>query len=433
MSQSDVKVFSCRTFEFAPLNTSLPSPMSSSESAPLLGNGGHTGHKNLPFTRRIVDYMKGEGEPSWEESFKFFIFGTWLNILLVFVPLSFISHNMNWDVGLVFLFSFMAIVPLSKLLGEATDQLSVKLGETMSGLLNASFGNAVEIIIGVAALLNGQLRIVQTSMIGSILSNILLVLGCSFLAGGLYHTEGLFNGTGAQACVLWFSLMTLSCITLVVPAAYASTTDSGMKNYCSNPDECPTAGLLFISRGTAILLLGAYCAYIWFQASLSETDETKPRMGTAAAGVALLLVTIVIAFCAEHLVTSIEETTARYPVSKAFIGVILLPIVGNAADHVTAVWMATKNKYELTISICVGSSIQIACLVVPLLVIIGWIVDQPLTLHFHNFETIVFFVSVCLVNLLLMDGKANYLEGLMLLTLYSVIGLACKLLVEPFN
>jgi len=158
--------------------------------------------------------------------------------------------------------------------------------------------------------------------------------------------------------------------------------------------------------------------------ALSETDETEPRMGTAAAGVALLLVTVVIAFCAEHLVTSIEETTARYPISKAFIGVILLPIVGNAADHVTAVWMATKNKYELTISICIGSSIQIACLVVPLLVIIGWIVDQPLTLHFHNFETIVFFVSVCLVNLLLMDGKANYLEGLMLLTLYSVIGLA---------
>ncbi|KAG2060067.1 calcium/proton exchanger [Suillus hirtellus] len=403
--------------------------MSSSESTRLLGNGGHTGHKSLPFARRIVDCMKGEGEPSWEESFKFFIFGTWLNILLVFVPLSFISHNMNWDVGLVFRFSFMAIVPLSKLLGEATDQLSVKLGETMSGLLNASFGNAVEIIIGVAALLNSQLRIVQTSMIGSILSNILLVLGCSFLAGGLYHREGIFNGTGAQAC-----LITLLCITFVVPAAYASTTDPGKETYCSNPDECPTAGLLFISRGTAILLLGAYCAYIWFQAlALSETDETEPRMGTAAAGVALLLVTVVISFCADYLVTSIEETTARYPISKAFIGVILLPIVGNAADHVTAVWMATKNKYELTISICIGSSIQIACLVVPLLVIIGWIVDQPLTLHFHNFETIVFFVSVCLVNLLLMDGKANYLEGLMLLTLYSVIGLACKSLVDPSN
>jgi Ca2+:H+ antiporter len=147
-------------------------------------------------------------------------------------------------------------------------------------------------------------------------------------------------------------------------------------------------------------------------------------MGTAAAGVALLSVTVVIAFCAEYLVSSIEETAVRYSIPQAFIGVVLLPIVGNAAEHVTSVWMAMKNKYELTITICVGSSIQIACFVVPLLVIVGWIADQPLTLHFHNFETIVLFVSVFLVNLLIMDGKSNYMEGLMLLTLYLVIAIA---------
>lgn len=412
--------------------------MTSSETSPLLEDGGHSGHRNLSLTRRLVSFVKGEDEPSWPESFKFFIFGTWFNILLVFIPLSFISHSMDWDAGLIFLFSFMAIVPLAKLLGEATDQLSIKLGETMSGLLNASFGNAVEIIVGIAALLNGQLRIVQTSMLGSILSNILLVLGCSFFAGGLYHKEGRFNDTGAQASA---SLMTLSCITLVIPAAYASTTDAGMQNYCDNASECPTEGLLFISRGTAILLLGVYCAYLWFQlkshpklfasppdesnrGETTETEETVPRMGTAAASVALLSVTVVIAFCAEYLVSSIEETAVRYSIPKAFIGVVLLPIVGNAAEHVTSVWMAMKNKYELTITICVGSSIQIACLVVPLLVIVGWIVDQPLTLHFRNFETIVLFVSVFLVNLLIMDGKSNYMEGLMLLTLYVVIALA---------
>lgn len=410
--------------------------MSSSETSPLLENGGHSCHRNLSLPRRLVSFVKGEDEPSWPESFKFFIFGTWFNILLVFIPLSFISHSMNWDAGLIFLFSFMAIVPLAKLLGEATDQLSIKLGQTMSGLLNASFGNAVEIIVGIAALLNGQLRIVQTSMLGSILSNILLVLGCSFFAGGLYHKEGRFNDTGAQASA---SLMTLSCITLVIPAAYASTTEAGMQNYCDNASECPTEGLLFISRGTAILLLGVYCAYIWFQLKshprlfasppddgeeTTATEETVPRMGTAAASVALLSVTVVIAFCAEYLVSSIEETAVRYSIPKAFIGVVLLPIVGNAAEHVTSVWMAMKNKYELTITICVGSSIQIACLVVPLLVIVGWLVDQPLTLHFRNFETIVLFVSVFLVNLLIMDGKSNYMEGLMLLTLYVVIALA---------
>ncbi|KAG2041935.1 calcium proton exchanger [Suillus americanus] len=416
-------------------NTPTRSSMTSSETSPLLKNGGYLGHRNPPLTRHVVTFMKDEDGPSWVESFNFFIFGTWFNILLVFIPLSFISHIMDWDAGLIFLFSLMAIVPLAKLLGEATDQLSIKLGENMSGLLNASFGNAVEIIVGVAALLNGQLLIVQTSMLGSILSNLLLVLGCSFLAGGLYHKEGFFNRAGAQASA---SLMALSCITLVIPAAYASTTNAGMQNNCGDTSECPTAGLLFISRGTAILLLGVYCAYLWFQlkshpklfiSPASSTDEpnreeTAPRMGTAAAGVALLSVTVVTAFCAEYLVSSTEETAVRYSIPKPFIGVILLPIAGNAADHVTAIWMAMKNKYEITITICVGSSIQIACFVVPLLVIVGWIVDQPLTLHFHNFETIVLFVSVFLVNLLIMDGKSNYMGGLMFITLYFVIAIA---------
>ncbi|KAG1749618.1 Sodium/calcium exchanger protein-domain-containing protein [Suillus paluster] len=431
--------------------------MYTTETSSLLENGGYNGHVKLSFTCRAVSFLKGAGEPSWAESFNFFIFGTWFNILLVFIPLSFFSHYLDWDAGLRFLFSFMAIVPLAKLLGEATDQLSVRLGETMSGLLNASFGNAVEIIVGVAALLNGQLRIVQTSMLGSILSNILLVLGCSFLAGGLYHEEGIFNSTGAQASA---SLMTLSCITLIIPAAYASTTRVGMQKdqYCSIPDEeggCPTAGVLFISRGTAILLLAVYCAYLWFQVCFNfhslqctnlrvqlkshtqffcvdrpagsneeASEEPEPRMSTVAAGVALFSVTVIIAFCAEYLVASIEETAERYSIPKSFIGVVLLPIVGNAAEHVTSIWMAMKNKYELTISICVGSSIQIACFVVPLLVIVGWIVNQPLTFQFQNFETIVLFVSVLLVSLLIMDGKSNYMEGLMLLTLYVVIALA---------
>ncbi|KAG2147283.1 Sodium/calcium exchanger protein-domain-containing protein [Suillus cothurnatus] len=413
--------------------------MTSLETSPLLKNGGYSAHRYPPLTRRIVDFMRGEDEPSWAESFNFFIFGTWLNILLVFIPLSFISHVMDWDAGLIFLFSLMAIVPLAKLLGEATDQLSNELGENMSGLLNASFGNAVEVIIGIAALLNGQLRIVQMSMLGSILSNLLLVLGCSFLAGGLYHEEGIFNSAGAQAC-----LMTLSCITFVIPAAYASTTNAGMQKHCSDTSECPTAGLLSISRKTAMLLLGVYCAYLWFQAcstkssfffreETTETEETVPRMGTAAASVALLSVTVVTAVCAEYLVASIEETAVRYSISNAFIGVILLPIAGNAADHVTAIWMAMKNKYELTITICVGSSIQIACFVVPLLVIVGWIVDQPLTLHFHNFETIILFVSVFLVNLLIMGGRSNYMAGLMSITLYMVIAIACELPIELFN
>ncbi|TDL24965.1 Calcium/proton exchanger [Rickenella mellea] len=415
-----------------------------SERSPLL-NG-----QREPYTHRVLRVVRGEeGEPSWAASYHHFILGSWSNILLLFIPLSFISHHLNWDAALRFSFSFIAILPLAKLLGDATDQLSLKLGQTLSGLLNASFGNAVEIIVGIAALLQGELRIVQTSMLGSILSNLLLVLGCSFLAGGFVFSESNFQVTGAQTSS---SLMTLACITLVIPAAYhASKADDKApfpKNAVTNlmtslmdndppaPDDGTTPGLLAISRGTAILLLIVYLAYLYFQLkshahlfleeedSLNPTEPEEPKMNAVAAGTGLLLVTLLTSFCADYLVASIEETATRYHIPKAFIGIVLLPIVANAAEHVTAVWMAMKGKMELTIGICVGSSIQIATFVIPLLVIVGWITGHELTLFFADFETIVLFVSVLLVNLLIMDGKSNYMEGLMLVTLYAVIGLA---------
>jgi len=155
-----------------------------------------------------------------------------------------------------------------------------------------------------------------------------------------------------------------------------------------------------------------------------EEEEEELQMAPAAAGVALLMVTVVTSFAADYLVASIEETAERYSIPKPFIGLILLPLVSNAAEHVTSVWMALKDKMELTIGICVGSSIQISSFVIPLLVIVGWATGHDLTLFFANFETIVLFVSVLLVNLLIQDGKSNYMEGLMLVTLYFVIALS---------
>ncbi|KAI0780581.1 calcium/proton exchanger [Trametes elegans] len=416
-----------------------------SDRTPLLENGNGA-EPPKPFFRRLADTLSAEGQPSWLHSYKFFFFGSYLNILLVFVPLSFISHFLNWDAALRFSFSFIAIMPLAALLGTATEQLSLKLGQTLSGLLNASFGNAVEIIVGIAALLQGELRIVQTSLLGSILSNLLLVLGCSFLAGGIYYEEGNFQVTAAQASS---SLMTLACITLVIPAAYhsAKAHSGGLVNGTSNAleglapeygldglDAGSVHGLKIISRGTAILLLIVYIAYLYFQLKSHsylytptvDEEEEEPEMNIPAACSALLLVTVITSFCADYLVASIEETANRYSIPKPFIGLILLPIVANAAEHVTSVWMAMKNKMELTIGICVGSSIQIAAFVVPLLVIVGWVTHHDLTLFFADFETIVLFVSVLLVNFLIQDGKSNYMEGLMLVTLYLVIALACK-------
>ncbi|KAJ7735278.1 Sodium/calcium exchanger protein-domain-containing protein [Mycena maculata] len=408
--------------------------MPASETTALLSNGN--GSIPPTFAHRVKTLIAAEGEPSWMVSYRYFLFGSYLNLFLLFIPLSLIAHYMNLDAALRFSFSFIAIIPLAKLLGEATDQMSAKLGQTLAGLLNASFGNAVEIIVGIAALLQDELRIVQTSMLGSILSNLLLVLGCSFLAAGFKYKESNFQVTAAQASS---SLMTLACITLVIPAAYRSTMlddDHAGNNLArlwanTDPDEQQLHGLLIISRGTALLLLGVYVAYLTFQLKthsylfeVEEQEAEAPKMSVISAGVALLATTVVTSFCADILVGSIEETAERYDIPKPFIGLILLPIVANAAEHVTSVWMAMKGQMELTIGICVGSSIQIATFVIPLLVIVGWISGHGLTLFFANFETITLFVSVFLVNTLIQDGKSNYMEGLMLLTLYCVIALA---------
>ncbi|KAK0463579.1 Sodium/calcium exchanger protein-domain-containing protein [Desarmillaria tabescens] len=434
-----------------------------SEQTPLLPTTNGTANGIHPtFIKRCSAVFKAEGEPSWLDSYKFFLFGSYLNILLLFVPLCATAHYLNWDAGLRFAFSFIAIVPLAKLLGEATEQMSFKLGQTLAGLLNASFGNAVEIIVGIAALLQDELIIVQNSMLGSILSNLLLVLGCSFLAAGTRYNESNFPGYGRSGfqlsmcslrshsafTLILSQLMTLACITLIIPAAYHSVKSTDLFSIGGSASESATVsfiddridldpagrnGLLIISRGTAILLLGVYIAYLYFQlkshhylfqAPESEEEPEIANMSVVSAGTALIIVTVVTSFCADYLVASIEEFAKMYNIPKAFIGLILLPIVANAAEHVTSIWMAMKGQMELTIGICVGSSIQIATFVVPLLVIVGWISNHELTLFFDNFETICFFVSVFLVNTLIQDGKSNYMEGLMLVTLYFVIALA---------
>ncbi|OSX65563.1 hypothetical protein POSPLADRAFT_1054300 [Postia placenta MAD-698-R-SB12] len=406
---------------------------------PFLEAGTHSEDNSFD-PRRVSEH----GEPSWLASYRFFLLGSWLNLLLVCVPLSVISHLLGWNAGLRFVFSFFSLIPLAGLLGTATDQMSAKLGQTLAGLINASFGNAVEAIIGIAALSQGRLRIVQTSMLGSVLSNLLLVFGSSLIAGGLKFSEVKFDPTIAQTSG---SLMTLTCIALVLPAAYHYKAIGEI----ADSDQVDTAasksvnGVSQLSRGTAILLLAVYTCYLLFQlkthaflynvdtsqekrphteALLPSEEDEKPEMNVPAAVSALLLVTGVTSFCASYLVASIEETAERYGIPEQFIGTILLPIVSNAADHATAVWMARKNKMEITIGICVGSSIQILAFVVPFLVLVGWATRHDLSLNFGGFETITLFVAVAFVQYLIQDGKSNYMEGVMLISLYFMIALS---------
>ncbi|OGM49174.1 vacuolar calcium ion transporter [Aspergillus bombycis] len=357
----------------------------------------------------------------------------YVNLLLVFVPFGIIAGALGWDSTAVFTLNFLAIVPLASLLSFATEELAAAMGQALGGLMNATFGNAVELIVSIIALKDGQIRVVQASMLGSILSNILLVLGCCFFVGGIRYSEQSFNTTVASTMS---SLMTVASASLIIPATlYASLSSAGDG---ANRDK----NILILSHGTAIILLILYVMYLYFQlkSHASFFEETTPDpentgdevaeeeeehiLSPWAACIALVVVTILVAVCADYLVGSIDPIVERTGMSRTFIGLILIPIVGNAAEHVTAVVVAWKGKMDLAIGVAIGSSLQIALFVTPFLVILGWILDVDMTLHFHIFETVAFFISGLVVTFLIQDGKSNYLEGGLCLGMYVILALA---------
>jgi len=344
---------------------------------------------------------------------------TWM---LISIPFAFASYYTPWSPIATFILTMLGIIPLAKLLGTATEELALRTSETVGGLLNATFGNAVELIVSIIALSKGTITLVQTSLLGSILSNILLVMGMSFLFGGIKHKTQTFNRT---ASLTSSSLLFMSVMGLIIPATFSV--------YRGDLDKT-----LAISRITAIVLLIIYISYLSFQlkthkelyedegALHEDEDEEVPILPLWAALVLLAGVTVLVALLADYLVDAINEVVAQHPgkISLTFIGIILVPIVGNAAEHVTAVTVAMKNKMDLSLGVALGSSIQIALLVIPLLVILGWIIDQPMTLDFDPFSTVVLFITVIIVNVIISDGSSNWLEGAMLMATYIVIAAA---------
>ena len=379
----------------------------------------------------------------------------YVNLLLVFVPLGLLAGKLDWPVTATFTLNFFAIIPLASLLSFATEELAATMGQALGGLLNATFGNAVELIVSIIALKNNQIRVVQASMLGSILSNILLVLGCCFFVGGLRFSQQSFNSTVASTMS---SLMTVSSASLIIPATLYSTLwgkENDDKQHKDAKDN-----VLLVSRGTAIVLLILYVMYLYFQlrshASLfeevndglaedseaqqhdlrstvaengdveaAEEPEEERVLSPLAAGVALVVVTVLVSFCADYLVDSIDGIVAQTGMSRTFIGLVLIPIVGNAAEHVTAVVVAWKDKMDLAIGVAIGSSLQIALFVTPFLVILGWIMHVPMSLRFEPFETVAFFISGLVVTFLIQDGKSNYLEGGLCLGMYVLFLFSC--------
>lgn len=322
---------------------------------------------------------------------------TWLNLLLLLIPVSWalhfaLDHDKASSNLAVFLTSFLAIMPLAGLLSYGTEEVALRVGQTLGGLLNATLGNAVELIVAIIALFHCELVITQTSLVGSVLSNLLLVLGMCFFVGGLRYKEQEFKQTAAQ---LNTGMLTMAVISVLIPASFHATLGDEIRDYVERPD------LLQMSRGASIILLIIYLGYLYFQlkshthlyADDSEVEE-EPTLHIYVAWGLLALSTVLVGVTSEWLVDSLDGFTSNYNISKVFVGLVLLPIVSNAAEHVTAVLAARRNAVDLAMGVAVGSSIQIALFVIPLLVIIAWIADKPLSLLFDPFIAILMFLAV---------------------------------------
>jgi len=371
-------------------------------------------------------------------SFKYVLLGSWLNVLLPAAVLGMVSPIVGFPDWVTFLANFVGIIPLAQLLGIATEEVSLYSNEVIGGLLNATLGNATELIISIFAIKAGLLRVVQLSLLGSILSNLLLVTGCAFLVGGLRFRMQHYLEKMAS---INSSLLKMAVLGLVIPSAYVVTIRSSCKRTCS------VYGLEAISHATALVLFTVYMSLLFFQlrthAYLTSEeapqraepylqleaevvdeadDEDEAQMTFTAAVLTLVGVTVCIALCSEYLVDTLEPAARAMNLTELFIGLVLLPIIGNAAEHATAVWMAYKGKTDLALGVALGSSVQIALGAIPALVLVAWVLNVPLTLDFGAFEAVIILVST-LVAASTLDFHATWLDGSMLIAAYVVVAI----------
>lgn len=402
-----------------------------------------------------------------------------LCLLLVCLPLGVASRLLHWGDVWTFWFNFAALIPMAKILGDATEELAAGLkSDVLAGLLNATFGNAVEMVIMVQTLRAGYTEIVKATLLGSVLSNLLLVLGMSFFCGGLvtnrkrqiivpssFHRASVYAASNSRASVTFsnlnnvppppeqqfeemtytefvgekvqtFSAMTalvntsmllLSCLSFSLVTVFASETSRDGKHLMESV-------LVPVSRTCSCIIIVAYVAYIFFQLvthreKLSEQaqvggaedeEEEEPRLSIGASVTIMFITTIAVAYASELLVSSLEEVVDKTSLSRHFIGIILLPIIGNACEHASAIRFAIMDKPGLSIGIAVGSSTQIALFVVPFSVLCGWAIGREMDLNFGSLNTTVMSISVLVVLSVVVDGTANWLQGYLLISAYLV-------------
>jgi Ca2+:H+ antiporter len=345
-----------------------------------------------------------------------------LYVLLVFVPIAIYLGLTHASPTWVFVASCLAILPLAGLMGEATENITHHTGPGIGGLLNATFGNAAEMIIAFMALRAGELEIVKASITGSIIGNMLVVLGLAMLLGGWKRKELKFSQIAGESSS---SVMILAVVALVIPAVYAQVTQH------KNPDHIES-----ISFDISWVLLGTYVASLIFQLKshahlfASEEDDVATELGhghvwskNKSIGV-LVVAAGFVGWVSEFLVHAVDQAGASMGLGKVFMGVVVVAMVGNAAEHSTAVLVAMRGKMDLALNIAMGSSMQIALFVAPVLVIAGHWMGRPLGLEFTILEVVAVMLSTGAVALLVHDGKTNWFEGLQLLAIYAILGIA---------
>jgi len=343
-----------------------------------------------------------------------------LDWLLVLVPAAILLHFFApQQETLIFAVSAAAIIPLAGWLGRATEHLAARTGEGVGGLLNATFGNAAELIIGIMALKKGLMPIVKASLTGSILGNLLLVLGAALVAGGLKHKTQVFNARGAR---VQSTMLTLAAIAFIGPAAY---------HHLSRAIQPAREHTLSVE--IAIIMLAVYALSLLFTlhthkqyfASAHAPEATEGPSWSVGRSIAVLgASTALVAWISEILVGSVEAAAQSLGMSDLFVGVIVVAIIGNAAEHSTAITVARANRMDLSLSIAVGSSIQIALFAAPVLVLASyWVAPQPMDLAFTMLEVGAIVVAVAIAGQIASDGECNWLEGVQLLAVYLILAI----------
>ncbi len=337
-----------------------------------------------------------------------------LKYMLIFVPISFIAKFMNASSSLMFVLACLSIIPLAGLMGEGTEEISFYSGPKIGGFLNGTFGNATELIISFFALKEGLFDVVKSSIAGSVIGNILLVLGASMLAGGLkYKTQG-FNKKVVEVSS---SMLLFSVLGLCIPALFTHTVDPTLLNTRYEGLSIFVAVVMII-----IYILSLVFSFNTHKDIYNNTDvsEGSAKWSLKKAISILVVSTVLIAIESEFLVNGIEPITQSLGWSEFFVGIILIPIIGNAAEHSTAIIMARKNKMDVAIEIAIGSSLQIILFVAPVLIFLS-LFFIPMSIVFNEFELIALIASVLIANKVANDGESNWLEGVQLLSVYLII------------